>query len=232
MSQRSTPKTKVLAVLTGDIVGSTGLSRGDMAGVRTAISDAVHGFTRRNDSIAKGAEFFQGDSWQVLLGDPVYALRLALLVQAGLRSKTNAETRTAIGIGTVEGLEKTAAISTGEAFTLSGRALTNMKSAYRLTGALPERAGPLAQWFPCVLHLCSALMQGWTRRQAEVMGLWLSAADPTYDWIASRLKPPIAKQSVGDILTSANLPELYEALAMFQKTDWQRVAGPEAERAA
>lgn len=218
---------KVYAVITGDIVGSTKRSRAEMKNVRTAISEAVREFIVRNDPITRGAEFFQGDSWQVLLGNPENALRLALLIQASLISKANTQTRAAIGIGTVEGLERTVAVSTGEAFTLSGRALADMPSIFRLTGALPERAGAPAQWFPGLLHLCSGLMRGWTRRQCELMGLWLSLPDPTYDTIASRLAPPIAKQSVGDILTSANLQPLYEAMALFHATNWQRLAGPE-----
>lgn len=230
MPRRPAPQQKIFAVITGDIVGSTRLSRGEMAKVRKTISDAIRAFVRRNDSITRDVEFFQGDSWQVLLGDPANTLRLTLLIQSSLRAKMVTETRAAIGIGTVEGLEKTAAISNGEAFSLSGRALANMSNAFRLTGALPERAGPLAQWFPCTLHLCSGLVRGWTCRQAEVMSLWLSAVDPTYDWIAGNLDPPIAKQSVGDILTSANLPELREALAVFHAADWQRIAGAEAER--
>lgn len=222
-------KSKVYAVLTGDIIGSTKLSPAEMKKVRETITKSVSAFVVRNDPLNQKAEFFQGDSWQVLLGDPANALRLALLIQANLRSKTNAETRAAIGIGGVSSLEHTAAISTGEAFTLSGRSLEDMPTGARLTGALPERLRIPALWFPHLLHLCSGLLRGWTRRQAEVMGLWLSLPDPTYDSVASRLTPPVAKQSVSDILTSANLQALHEALSIFQATPWQDLVAPEQE---
>jgi hypothetical protein len=218
---------KVYAVLTGDMIGSTKLTRGDMAKVRETITQSVRSFVVRNDRLDRDVEFFQGDSWQVVLGNPEYALRLAFLIQASLKSKTNTETRAAIGIGMVDGLERTAAVSTGEAFTLSGRALENMSNAIRLTGALPVRAGVPAEWFPTLLHLCSGLMRGWSRRQAEVIGLWLSLSDPTYESIASQLNPPIAKQSVSDILTSANLQPLYEAMVTFHATRWRELIGPE-----
>lgn len=224
-------KGKVYAVITGDIVGSTKLSPAEMKKVRATVGEAVsetaRAFVLRNDPITKGAEFFQGDSWQVLLGEPANALRLALLIQASLRSKVNAETRAAIGIGVVSSIERTAAISTGEAFTLSGRALEDIPAGVRLTGALPERVRIPALWFPHLLHLCSGLLRGWSRRQAEVMALWLSLPDPTYESVASRLIPPVAKQSVSDILTSANLQALYEALSIFQATPWQELVTPE-----
>lgn len=219
----------VYAVITGDIVGSTELSPDAMAAVRDTITETVRTFASTNDPLSKGVEFFRGDSWQVLLGDPAKAFRLAILIQAQLQAKTGVETRAAIGIGAVEGLENQVAISTGQAFTLSGRALESISNAIRLTGALPNHNKTAALWFPALLHLCSGLMRGWTRRQAEVMGLWLSLPHPTYDAIASRLEPPIAKQSVGDILTSANLPFLREAMKIFQATDWQSLAAPEQE---
>lgn len=223
----TTSKGKVYAVITGDIIGSTKLSPAEMKKVRAAVGETTRAFVLRNDPLTRGAEFFQGDSWQVLLGDPANALRMTLLIQATLRSKTNAETRAAIGIGAVSSLERTAAISTGEAFTLSGRALENIPTGVRLTGALPERVRAPALWFPHLLHLCSGLLRGWTRRQSEVMGLWLSLTDPTYESVASKLTPPIAKQSVSDILTSANLQALYEALSIFQETPWQELVAPE-----
>lgn len=238
MPQRPAPKTKVYAVITGDIVGSTKRTAPEMKKVRAAISEAMKRFDARHfylDRKWEGVEFSQGDSWQIVLGNPSYALRLALSIQASLRHQTNAETRMAIGIGTVDSLERTAGISTGEAFTLSGRALESLSSTFRLTGALPKRAEILVEWFPGLLHLCGALMRSWTKRQAEVMGHWLTwpnqdLADVTYEAVAAELS--ITKQSVGDILSSAHLPPLRDALMRFQKTDWQRVAGPQHERKA
>ena len=220
MPQEPSPKTKVYAVITGDIVGSTKLSPGDMAAVRTTIVRSVRDYALRRFE-CRAPEFFQGDSWQLLLEEPRWAVQLALFVQARLLVEQNVSTRAAIGIGTADGLEKTDANSTGEAFTLSGRALEAMPSSFRLTGALPN-TDPLAKWLPGVLHICSALMRGWTRRQAEVVSLWLLLPSPTYESIANELA--IAKQSVGDILASANLPALREAMAMFHATDWQRLA--------
>jgi hypothetical protein len=253
MPRKPAPSLNVYAVITGDIVGSTKLSPKRMAGVRATIVKSVRDYSLRRFEHCRAPEFFQGDSWQLPLDEPRWALPVALLIQARLLAEQNVSTRAAIGIGTVDELGKTAAISTGDAFTLSGRALQAMPSAFRLTGALshavdaPPHIAALAKWFPGILHMCSALMRGWTQRQAEVISLWLSLPvpndesiasqlvvtklqSPTYESIANELT--IAKQSVGDILASANLPALREAMTMLHATDWQCIANSETERNA
>lgn len=218
------PQTHIYAVITGDIVDSTSLTRTTLARVRETLTGTIRAFAKQNaDVISHSPSFFRGDSWQVLLHDPRIALKVALLVRAQLHAEDGVDTRASIGVGTVAGLEKDVAISTGEAFTLSGRALENIPNFALLTGALPERTASLAPWFPTVLHLCSGLTDSWTRRQAEVFGKWLSLVSPTHESIAAALKPPVTQQSVTDTLTSANWRYLYEAMKLFYATDWQGV---------
>jgi hypothetical protein len=218
-------QTAIYAVITGDIVGSTKLSSDTLMRVRETLSNTIRSFSDKDfELVIMGPEFYRGDSWQVLLNKPRAVLRLALLIQARLLADLDVETRVAIGIGTVSGMENNVATSTGEAFTLSGHALEGITGNFRLTGMLPARAGMLATWFPAILHLCDGLMSSWTRRQAEAMGLWLSLVDPTHAAIAGRLSPPVTQQSVTDILTSANLRYLYEAMKAFHTTDWQRLS--------
>ena len=182
MTNISEPQTPIYAVITGDIVGSTKLSVAALTHVRVTVGETIRSFASRNPEVVSNRpEFFSGDSWQVLLKEPRAALRLALLVQARLVAVSDVETRAAIGIGSVARLEKNLATSTGEAFTLSGRALEAITNSFRLTGALPARSVILARWFPAILHMCSGLMSGWTRRQAEVVGLWLSLPNPTHE---------------------------------------------------
>jgi hypothetical protein len=151
-----------------------------------------------------------------------------LLIQATLIDKLNVQTRAAIGIGTVTSLDDTLATSSGEALILSGRALEDVTGNARLSGALPAGAGRLGHWFPALLYICGGLASSWTRRQAEAMRLWLSLPNPTHEAIAQNLNPPVTKQSVGDILTSANWHYLYEAMKAFHATDWQSLSRMEA----
>lgn len=221
-SESKTPQTTIYAVVTGDIVGSTKLAAGQLAELREMLVDAAREFSKRHeDCVLMGPEFFRGDSWQVLLSEPGLALNLVLLIQACLIEKSDVQTRAAIGIGVISSKDRTLATSTGEAFTLSGHALENITGNDRFSGALPVHAGLLSPWFPALLHICGGLARSWTRRQAEAMRLWLSLVQPTQEAIAQRLNPPVTKQSVGDILASANWHSLNEAMKAFHATDWQ-----------
>lgn len=223
MTPVETPQ-PIYAVITGDIVGSTKLAPRQLAELRKALGETIRDFPNR--CVLKGPEFFRGDSWQVLLDAPENALNLTLLIQARLISKLKVQTRAAIGIGAVESMDGTLATSVGEAFTLSGHALENIAGNGRFDGALPARAGSLSLWFPALLRICGGLASSWTHRQAEAMSLWLSCVAPTrtHEDIAQQLVPRVTKQTVGDILASAHLPYLVEAMTAFHRTNWQALA--------
>lgn len=218
---------QVFAVLTGDIVGSTKLSSDQMASVRDTLSKCFDVF---NLVRGNAVEFYRGDSWQVLSREPKWALRLAILAQARLTAKLGVHTRVSIGVGSVtDSNERKISLRTGEAFTLSGGALDNIPSHFWLTGALPERFGIIAMWFPVILHMCNGLMSSWTRRQAELVASMLQLANPTHEAIAASLKPPVTKQSVTGILTSANWRTLSESIKAFEATNWQSFSEVSAE---
>lgn len=219
MLHHPTSNRPIFAVLTGDVVGSTKLSSDQMVSVRDMLSRCFSVF-----SLVRGnaVEFYRGDSWQVLSREPKWALRLAILAQARLTAKLGVHTRVSIGIGSIaDSNERKISLRTGEAFTLSGGALDNIPSHFLLTGALPERFGPLAMWFPAILHMCNGLMSSWTCRQAELVASMLQSANPTHEVIAASLNPPVTKQSVTGILTSANWRALSEPIKAFEATDWQ-----------
>lgn len=220
------PTSRIHAVLTGDIVGSTKLSSGQMAQARKTLTSCVSVFNLAHKEVVQGGPaFYRGDSWQLLLREPKLALRLAILVRARLAAKLDIKTRISIGMGLVtDTRERSVSLRTGEAFTLSGRALDNITGYFRLTGALPERFGAIAAWFPSILHLCDALMSSWTRRQAEVVATALQLRNPTHEAIAASLVPPVAKQSVTDILAGANWRAIAEPIMAFESADWQHLS--------
>jgi hypothetical protein len=218
----------VFAVLTGDIIGSTGPASPPMEQTRALTALAAERLKGLAPGAAIGApEFFRGDSWQLLLGDPRWALRAALLIRATLRAELATDTRIAIGLGAVDHIDPARiSLSRGEAFVLSGRALDRMTGYFQLTGALPLRAGALALWLPATLHLCSGVIASWTRRQAQVVASALLLAEPTHERIAAALHPPVAKQTVTRALRGADWRALQEPLDAFEKTDWRSLAGP------
>jgi hypothetical protein len=220
---------RVFAVLTGDIVGSRRLSAEGLQRTRSLLADGAARFRRRQPRALCGVpEVFRGDAWQLLLREPRWALRLALLVQALLLAGNDVRTRISIGIGGVEVINRRRiSVSTGEAFMLSGHALDHITGYFDLTGALPDRAAPLSGWFPAMLHLCSGLVRPWTRRQAEIVSLALLSANPTHESIAASLRPRVSKQSVTESLAAARWRPLLDAMRVCEETDWERLlAGP------
>ncbi len=217
----------VFAVLTGDLVSSRRLSAERLEHTRRLIAEGAARFRRRQPRALCGVpEVFRGDAWQLLLREPRWALRLALLTRALLLARHDVRTRVSIGIGAVDAIDRRrVSLSTGEAFMLSGHALDRITGYFDLTGALPERAAPLAGWFPAVLHLCSGLVRPWTRRQAEIVSLALLLDNPTHAAIAGTLRPRVSKQSVTESLAAARWRPLLEGIRVFEQTDWDSLIG-------
>ena len=201
---------------------------------RKLVLEAARQFqVKQRDALYGSPEFFRGDAWQLLMQEPRRALRVALVIRAMLRAKLDVETRISIGVGGVDAVDQTRiSLSTGEAFTLSGRALDALTGYFDLTGALPERAGALTGWFPATLHLCSGLVRPWTRRQAEIVSVALLQENPTHEGIAMALRPRVAKQTVSESLAGAGWRSLLEAIRAFEATPWASVVGPGAANTA
>ncbi len=224
MTRTATRSDGIFAVLTGDIIGSGALSPERLARARAVVLKGVRRFQPRSRRGPGGEPaFFRGDAWQ-LLTEPARALRTALYICALLRAEIGVGTRISIGIGAVEAINRSQiSLSTGEAFTLSGRALDEMSGYFELSGALPQRAAVPGGWFPALLHLCSALVRHWTRRQAEIVSLALLSDNLTHERIARSLKPAVSKQTVSESLAGAGWRALREAVRAFEATDWTGV---------
>lgn len=219
----ATPRSgMVYAALTGDIVQSHQLSAERLERTRRLVMRGAAQFSRRQPQALCGApEVFRGDAWQLLLREPGWALRVALLMHALLLAENDVRTRISIGVGAVDVINrKRISVSTGEAFTLSGHALDHITGYFDLTGALPARAAALASWFPAMLHLCSGLARHWTRRQAQIVSRALLMDNPTHAAIARTLRPQVAKQSVSESLAAARWRPLLEGVRVFEATDW------------
>ena len=224
-----TTLTSIYAALTGDIVASTQLMPDQLDEVRSVISHAANSlaaYYARSSPRVK-LEFFRGDSWQLLLKQPQQALRYALVIKSALLNRLEVDTRVSIGIGALDRSPgPSLSTATGEAFTLSGRAL-DKKSAFAITGALPKRSGAMGDWFVLALHLCSSLSREWTRRQAEIVCVALTLRNATHEEVGETLSPPIRKQSVTESLDGAGWRGLSQAIDVFETTNWATIVGLE-----
>ena len=212
------------AVLTGDLIKSSALNDASMAEARRRLAQAVQDIANWGPGLVEGnLDIFRGDSWQLLLKKPAFCLRAAILLRAALREGGEGwDTRIAIGAGRVEQVDKTRiSLSTGEAFTLSGRALDAMGSSANMVIALSERLQRYVGLEPLTL-VCGSVIDDWTARQAEVARLALDPRAPSQMAIASRLG--VTQQAVSKALASAKLPALLKAIYYCEQLKWQEGA--------
>ena len=221
---------RIHAVLTGDIIASSEMPAETLARVRAVLQGAAEGFCNSwSEPVEARLDIYRGDAWQLLLTEHNLALRLALYLRAQLRDRLEADTRISIAIGTCERIDsEKVSLSTGEAFTLSGRALDAMTGYFDMTAALPERAGETGLWAKASVSLVSELVRSWTRRQSEIAGLALLHPEETHEEISRRLVPPVTKQSVTASLSGAGWRALQEPLTAFETTQWKSLLAAQA----
>ncbi len=198
----------MFAVLTGDIVDSTGLSVGELEATLKAIgaaSDAIGawpgvsvvGFARRG-----------GDAWQMAFDAPVFALRAALYVNACIRRLDKARASRmamATGAGQMPGQDPNAAH--GAAFTASGRLLDSLPSGRHLDHAAGGAEAAAAR-------LADHIAQGWTQAQARALAEQLPPGAGTRAEAAGRLD--ISRQAVDQALWAAGFPAIEAALSALE----------------
>ena len=172
-------KRGIYAVLTGDIVESVKLDSVNLKMVIQSIKEGQAGF----DKVYPGAmigilDIFSGDSWQVLMEHEHLSIRAALYFKALVKAVKglNADTRIALAWGKID--ESTVnperiSESTGEAFTLSGRALAEMDKSRRLIMKLPDTLTQNKEsaysLLPHTILLLEEISNHWTEKQAEAI---------------------------------------------------------------
>ena len=211
----------IYAVLTGDIIRSNRLDEQEMNKVRSCLSEAVKRM-QDWDRIYGGPDFIRSDRWQLMLTQPDLALRVAIYLRAAMRASRLSDTRISIGLGHINDMDPDQiSKSSGEAFSLSGQGLDEMKIHINMTIRLPESAQMLSDWAPLVVHLCDAVINRWTRRQSEIAGLALDIQKPTHAEIAEQLSTNITRQAVSDSLKATNWTVTRDAVREFEKTQWE-----------
>ena len=162
---------------------------------------------------------FRGDSWQLLVTDPVQALRIALFYRASLRAETGArrlDTRMVIAIGRIDFIPgEQIAEGDGPAYRLSGRALESMHKRESMRLVYPSH--PAERALSVVVHLLDALVSRWSDKQAlAVTGAlrgWSQEQIAKKSW-----SEPISQQAVAQHLDRAAWSYVESALAYFEET--------------
>jgi hypothetical protein len=210
--------TKVYAVITGDVVASSRLSKS----VRRALPDHLKRASREvrkafGDAVPLEIDVFRGDSWQLLITDPLQCLRIALFLRSRLISLADRgrglDTRLAIAIGPVD-FVPAGAVSEGdgEAYRLSGRLLETLPTDQLLTLGLTTAEVPAT--IAAAIRLLDAVVQNWTGKQAEAVAGALRGW--TQEKIAASWPQTISQPAVTKHLSKAHWPAVEAALRQLE----------------
>jgi len=120
---------EIKGVITGDIIESSVMQ----ITYRDFLLESVRKIANELSVIEPlKIEFFRGDSFQMVIDNPENAMKIAILLRAGLRSHTPEEckkpwdARLSLGVGTIFYQATHIVVSDGEAFQYSGRELDEM----------------------------------------------------------------------------------------------------------
>jgi len=202
-----------VAVLTGDIVGSTKMSRDDLERVFTALGEVAEDLRSHFDAPPPPLHRHRGDGWQFLWPAPHQALRICLQFRASVIALgVKADTRIAVGFGAVAHLaEGDLGTSDGPAFRLSGRRLESLAAPHRLDVVCEEsELDELRAAFALADFIC----QSWTTKRAEAMRLYLAEPGRTQAEIGSELG--ISQQSAHERLNGAGAFHLHKAIEALE----------------
>lgn len=195
-------------VITGDIVDSSQIkaqNRGHLLNCLNSMSEELQLISPFR------MELFRGDSFQLLVEDASAAMKIAILLRAGLIHSTPDkdekawDARISLGIGNVEFLSDSIVTSDGEAFQYSGRQLDEMGKQCLAVKTPWEEANKELELSTAFLD---DIIKGWSGKQAGMIYLSLRQDIPKKD-VAELIGTSV--QNVRNVLATAkeNLVKKY-----------------------
>ena len=219
----------MIAVLTGDLVGSTKLGSALQRRIPEVMEeafDSVRGAS--GGAIPLKLDVFRGDSWQTYVQEARLALWAAMYFRALLRERANVDTRVAIAIGppTMIQMDRRVSAHNDEAFVRSGRLLNELEQRdKRVACTIPEprnSPGVYALASSLIASLADEIGRGWTQSQAQALTFVLEAypsdKEIRQEEIAEKWKPkPVGQSAVSKNLRKARWHVLSETLKQFEE---------------
>lgn len=209
----------VYAVLTGDIVDSSGLQGFSEQPVSKLIADAgerVRGYFQT--AVHAQIDIFRGDSWQMVVCQPGLSVRIGLYLRSLLRAIYRIDSRVSIGFGQVDHLPgENISTGTGPAFTLSGQGLERCLKPIRMNLTFPPRLpGREGEGLNTITRLIDLQAGRWTPGQAQaVAGAFtgLTQAEIAAGWQPA----PVSQQAISQHLENAGWAQIKDALAYLEE---------------
>lgn len=157
-------------------------------------------------------EYFRGDSWQVVLKKPEYALAVVLFYRAFIRANMKIsfiDARMAISIGSIDFVKKSFGV--GEAYKISGEAL-DLKGKRRLKFIFNDKE--ISLLLDLLVENTDFISSKWTVKQSQIIILALSGFNQLQ--IAKKIK--VSQQAISQQLDSAGWSVISRNLDYFQNT--------------
>lgn len=163
----------IKGVITGDIIDSTQIEAKDRELLLTTLRNIVNDAERWSEI---RLEIFRGDSFQLIVNNPIEALRVAIFIRVGLQksspTSTKWDARIALGIGAITfDQERSVIESDGEAFRNSGREFDELGKSKRLAIKTPWEE--FNREFKVNTTFADELISSWTILQAQAIYLSL-----------------------------------------------------------
>jgi len=205
-------KNTSISVLSGDIVRSTALSNAMYDDLLYTLHEQLTLIC--NDHPLNRFEVTRGDAFQVILYNPKDAAKYALLIRVGLKSRnSHFDCRISIGIGANAAIRHNIGNSTGDAFTLSGRALDSMSSE---TLKISTHNETFNAHFTLLTKYVDHQVSALTERQCAITYILLTKTGAlTQGNIADMLGAN--RVSINRSIKSANLSFINEYILLFAK---------------
>ena len=159
----------IKGVITGDLVNSTNIASEWRQNVVKALQASVVDFAPQTPV---RMEMYRGDSFQVLVDKPEYALAIAIALRAKLRASTPEhqeiwDARLSVGIGDVSFESDSIVMSDGEAFRLSGRSFDCIGKKRLVVSSPWEEFNNAME---LVTRFADDILSTWTVKQAMIVG--------------------------------------------------------------
>lgn len=191
---------EIRGVITGDIISSMTVK----TEWRKILLDTIQEIAHELEVFSPlRLEFFRGDSFQIIVDNPVETLKITVLLRAGLKSRTPKESeqlwdaRMALGIGSIAYSSDKVVVSDGEAFHFSGWEFDELgKRKLSVRTAWKEVNDELK----VSTAFADDIISGWSASQAQVIYLTLLNQESYQKEIALKLKK--SAQNVSKLLSA------------------------------
>jgi predicted DNA-binding protein YlxM (UPF0122 family) len=231
----------VNATISADIISSSSLSISEIEGVTChiySIFDKIKGYQKDNGQGYTACRLISGDLIEYFIDNPNDALRIALILKAGIKSFTTPpdkdvdkhrklfETygvRVAIGVGDMDITFLDKGIWKGDAINQSGRLIADQKTSdkerlvVKNTLFFSSYDNRQTAIFQTIMTLLDVIFSGMTKKQCEI--LFMKLIGYSEKDIAEELK--ITQSSVNQRSTGAAWRAFEEALNLYSTFDFQ-----------